>query len=101
MGPALTHSCHRQAHTEQLLCARCCGTWPVYEAGEHLVCWLTNPFLTLDTENGRGRRRNLALAGRKLSGHPEVDPWGGYPMREPPARCPALVFLNWLCFGVS
>lgn len=66
--------------------------WPIYKTGEHLVCWLPNPFVTLDTENCRGRRRNLALPGRKLPGHPDIDPWWGLPLKEPPARYLALFF---------
>lgn len=41
-----------------------------------------NPFLTLGTENRGGRRRNVALPGRKLPGHPDIDPWWGLPLKE-------------------
>lgn len=101
MGPAITQPFHKQAHMEQLLCARCCVLWPTYKTGGHLVCWPPNPFLTLDTENCRGRRTNLALPGRKLPGHPDIDLWSGLSLKDPPGQMLGSCVLIWLCFCLT
>lgn len=96
--PALTHTFCKQTCIGHLLCARCCVIQPRYNSGGDLVCWLTNPFLALDTEKWQGRRRNLALAGRNLGGHPHVDPWWGLSYERAPSQTPKLFFSDLALF---